>query len=275
MDGHLGNGAATFVQQQWMSILTEELEEATGQSGAANALEASWNRTCLQYQMQCSSPSSTSDECVAEYDPREGFLKANTGSASAIAGTTVCVAAYETQTKLLTFLNCGDSRAMLFNSIGDILLRTVDHVPEHEMSRFETAVKEGRRNYAMPECRMNQWRVKVGDYDYRVSRSLEGEFATSCGIIPVADIIQLSLDADYPGGFSGCSVVVATDGLWEVMDCEEVAKMVTRTRLKDPLSINEQHWVDSPSAKAMAKALCDVAIRRGTNDNVSCVVLFL
>jgi serine/threonine protein phosphatase PrpC len=206
----------------------------------------------VTYQNECIS----GDECVADYDPREGLLMANTGSKDAIAGTTTTVLALDKQTSHLAFLNCGDSRGLLVNSKGKVLYKTRDHTPEREAERL-TAGKEQGLLYKEPQCRMNRWAVEVGDYDYAVARSLEGPFATARGIVATADTDALQAEP-------GTTAVIASDGLYEIMDSDQVARLVTKMR-----------WEQGMSAGGAAKSLCYMAVEKGSSDNVSVVVVYI
>lgn len=198
------------------------------------------------------------DECsVAEYDSREGTLEGNTGSAVAVAGTTANLVALNKHVGQLAILNCGDSKSFGVKA-GKIAFETTEHNPELEIERF---MEEKERNpstqYMIPECRLSRWYVPVGNYEYAVSRSLEGPFATERGIISDADIKVLPAEA-------GTTIIIATDGLWEICGTEEVAKYVETMRYKL-----------EKSAADISKFLCSRAIEKGSTDNVSVVVLFL
>lgn len=117
-------------------------------------------------------------------------------------------------------------------------------------------MKEGLP-YSEPQCRLSRWRIPVGDYEYAVARSLEGPFATSRGIVSTPDVNVMQAE-------SRTTLLVATDGLWEVMDTEQVAKILTKLRFRERLSAGDA-----------AKSLCSVAIEKGSLDNVSAVVVYL
>jgi serine/threonine protein phosphatase PrpC len=130
----------------------------------------------------------------------------------------------------------------------------MDHTPEVEMERF---LQGQALNYSKPICRMSRWQLKVGEYIYMVSRSLEGQFATSKGVISDPDITTLQVQG------VDTILVVASDGLWEVMDSQEVVRDVTRMK---------QRGVSAANA---AKNLCAMALEKGSSDNVSVVVVYL
>jgi protein phosphatase PTC1 len=168
----------------------------------------------------------------------------------------VGVVALDKKTSYLAVLNCGDSRGLVIDSAGDLVFKTYDHKPERETERFAQGIKQGL-DYGVPGCRMSRWYVPVGDYEYAVSRSLEGPFATSRGIVSTPDISTLQATA-------GTTVVVASDGLWEVMDSTQVTNIAHRLRYEQGMSAGDA-----------AKTLCSMALERGSTDNVSVVILYL
>jgi len=98
--------------------------------------------------------------------------------------------------------------------------------------------------------------LEVGDYDYAVARSLEGPFATSKGIVSASDVSVVQVEP-------GMTAMVATDGLWEVIDSEEACLIVSSLRKQ------------KTSAGDAAKTLCSLAYDKASSDNVSVVVLYL
>lgn len=208
------------------------------------ALEAAWETACDTYRHGC-----LDEDCVAEYDPFEGILKANTGSSDLVAGTTASLVAIQDGT--MTVLNCGDSRSVLFGTDGKVRFATQDHSPYADMERLNSDPA-----YSTPKCSLSRWYLSVGDYQYAVARSLEGPFATSKGVVSDPDITSLPL--------TGESILVnASDGLFEVMDNEEVGKNVVQFRAQ------------GNSAGDAAKKLCSLAVEKGTSDNVSVIVVYL
>jgi serine/threonine protein phosphatase PrpC len=252
MDGHLGRAASNFVKEELPAIFSEELLLATNEIPAEDLLERAWARTCLTYRNGCIS----GGECVADYDVREGLLMANTGTVDAIAGTTTTIMALDKQTSRISFLNCGDSRGLIADANGRVTFETVDHTPERDIERFRKGKKQGLL-YKEPRCRMTKWQVSVGEYEYAVARSLEGPFATERGIVSTPDLNVVQAEP-------GTTAVIATDGLWEVMDSAQVAKILAKLRLQQSMSAGDA-----------AKTLCSMAVERGSSDNVSAVVVYL
>jgi len=249
MDGHGGAAASTLVSTEMPKLLSNEL--VVNRRSVPEALEESWSSVCETYQQQCTDP----DQCLADYDPKEGRLMANTGGEDLFAGTTVSVMALDEKTGKLTVLNCGDSRSLVATSNGSVRFTTRDHTPQSEEQRLVEGIEAGF-NYSLPKCRVARWSLSVGAYEYSVARSLEGPLATSKGIVSDPDVTKLSAD-------SGEILLSASDGLWEVMDSNEVALDLHKMRKQ------------GMSASDAAKALCSMALNKGTSDNVSAVVVFL
>jgi protein phosphatase 2C len=250
-DGHLGRAASSFVRDKFPDAFSEELAmQPNDAAHIDNALEAAWNQVCDDYKFEC-----RQESCTAEYDPREGVLLANTGSAEDVAGTTATLLAVETESSSLTLLNCGDSRAVVVRPDSTVTFQTADHSPGEELQRFILGREQGL-NYTSPICVMSRWVVRVGQYTYGVSRSLEGSYATSKGIISTPDVTKVPTER-------GMSVVVATDGLWEVIDSEEAGKIITHVRYNQGMSAGDA-----------AKTLCSMALEKGSKDNVSVVVVY-
>lgn len=253
MDGHLGTAASSFVAEKLPEAFSTELLRHDD-SSADKLLERSWNDVCDAYRALCDNE----EQCAAEYDAREGILMANTGSADAVAGTTAALMALDMQTSHLAILNCGDSRAIIIDGDGQVQFQTVDHSPgsEAELSRLEEGREQGLA-YSQPECRVSKWVLPVGEYVYALSRSLEGPFAASKGIVSTPD---MSLVQAEPGMTS----MAASDGLWEVISSNEASHILTKLRYEQQMSAGDA-----------SKTLCSLAVERGSSDNVSVVVVYL
>jgi len=273
-DGHGGIWASQSASQLVPSLLSE-LHTSTANRNLQESLQSAWETTCNTYRNGC-------DElggCVADYDPREGILVASTGSDDLTAGTTAAVVAMSKNpqdggSEMLEVLNCGDSRTILVgrpfqqeeqkrSSKSVVHFASRDHSPacEYEKQRLARGVENGL-SYSIPTCSLSQWRMKVGDYRYAVSRSLEGDFATSKGIVSDPEMTTINISEMLQQRENGV-IVIASDGLFEVMDNEEAGI--------DVLKMREQGM----SAADAAKGLCKIALNKGTNDNVSAVVIYL
>ena len=111
-----------------------------------------------------------------------------------------------------------------------VVFETRDHSPDDEMEIQR--LKRGKAmglDYSIPQCSMSSSWMAVGDYQYALCRSLEGSFVTSKGIVSDPDISTLNL-ASALADRRHCALVLACDGLFEVMSNEEVGKEVVRMR---------------------------------------------
>ena len=249
MDGHGGTAASTKVSMELPNVLTNQI--VVNHRPLEEALRDSWDSICQSYQLQCIDE----DQCVADYDAREGVLMANTGSEDLIAGTTASVLAVDETNGQLVALNCGDSRSLVVTADGKVQFVTQDHTPQTEEERLMQGRAAGL-DYSLPQCRISKWTIAAGGYEYSVGRSLEGPFVASKGIISDADISKTWI---APGEI----LVSATDGLWEVMDSDEVALDLYKMRKQ------------GIHARDAARSLCSMAIKKGTPDNVSVVVVYV
>lgn len=249
MDGHGGTSASKKVSTTLPTELTDQI--VVNRRPLESALTNAWEIVCRSYQVECQDQ----DLCVADYDTFEGVLKANTGSKDLVAGTTATVMALDETNGELIALNCGDSRSIIVTADGRVQLATKDHTPETEYDRIQEGINIGL-DYSVPTCKISKWTISAGKYEYSVGRSLEGPFVTSKGIVN---------DADVTSTFVGVGeiLVCATDGLWEVMDTEEVAMDVAKMRKQ------------GMNARDSARTICSMALRKGTSDNVSVVVVYL
>lgn len=251
-DGHLGNAASAFLRDELPDYMAEMFNSPEENNIAVERLaERAWNECCESYRVSCSS----GEDCTAVYNEIEGTLMAYTGGKDAVAGSTGTIVVLDQQAGQVALLNCGDSRSIVLDRDGKILFESVDHTPQTEMDRLANGREQGL-DYSIPKCFAGKWRLEVGEYDYAVARSLEGPFATSKGILGNVDVSSLPPP-------EGGTIILATDGLWEVMDSKQAAKHVTGWRRK------------GVSAQDIGRDMTTLAHRNGSSDNISVVILFL
>lgn len=77
-DGHAGTAASETASGILPALFTSEL--STSSDSIQVALENSWEVTCDTYRSGCDE----NGECVADYDPLNGILFAETGSADVV-----------------------------------------------------------------------------------------------------------------------------------------------------------------------------------------------
>lgn len=188
------------------------------------------------------------------------------------AGTTATLAAISLNpsgTSEMTVLNCGDSRTLLIGEHKNkadesvVAFETRDHSPddEKEIERLQRGKDQGL-DYSVPECAMGQSYLRVGDFQYALCRSLEGEYVTSKGVVSTPDVTTLRL-SEVLDERQNCALLLSCDGLFEVMSNEEVGREVVRMRK------------EGYKAGEVAKNLCGQALKKGSYDNISTIVVYL
>lgn len=272
-DGHGGDAASKSLAQLLPSLFSVELAgKLTGGKDKAtsedlrSAIESAYDIACQTYRNGCDDL----ETCVADYDPREGIILAAQGASDVIAGSTATVAVLfsEGGADELSVLNCGDSRTLVIGkprggSSKDSVVHfsTRDHSPSCEIE-IERLLRGKERGFSQPLCRMGRWRIKVGDFTYGLARSLEGSFATSKGIVSDPDISAVNLTDMLAAREQAC-IIIASDGLFEVIDNEECGRYVIKCR------------EEGLEASLAAKQLTKLAIDKGSPDNVSIVVIYI
>jgi len=137
--------------------------------------------------------------------------------------------------------NVGDSRAVLCTQ-GQAIQLSVDHKPNH------VSEKERIENLGGMVCWAGTWRVAGM---LAVSRAFGDRILKK---FVVADpfttkIEELNKDHEF--------LILATDGVWDVINNEEAVQMI--------------HQESNP--QKAASHLTEVAINRGSTDNISCTVI--
>jgi len=146
--------------------------------------------------------------------------------------------------------NLGDSRALLVRS-GKPVPMSVDHKPfdEEEKSRIERAggkVFWGRVNGKLAVSRA------IGDFVHKGEENVkpENQMVT---IIPEVKIFHRKEEDSF--------VVLACDGVWDVLSNEDVANLVTTAFTKGEKDCNN-----------LAKIIVEGAYSKGSTDNITAVV---
>lgn len=182
-------------------------------------------------------------------------------------GATV-VAAWILAENTLLVANIGDSRAVLCHNSTAITL-TRDHKPDSPKEKSRIEASGGRVVWSglvddagEPVPDAGVYRVNgnlalsraVGDRSERPAICAEPEFT----------VMTLDDQAQF--------VILATDGLWDVMTAQDVVDLV-EWKLQERIDGNEAHTKLVQSK--MAEFLVAEALRRGTYDNVTVVIMWL
>ncbi|XP_071388610.1 protein phosphatase 1B isoform X1 [Centroberyx affinis] len=153
----------------------------------------------------------------------------------------------------LFFINCGDSRAVLYRN-SHVCFSTLDHKPcnPREKERIQNAggsVMIQRVNGSLAVSRA------LGDYDYKC---VDGKGPTEQLVSPEPEVFEMvrALEQDQ-------FVVLACDGIWDVMSNEELCEFV-RSRLEV-----------SDDLERVCNEVVDTCLHKGSRDNMSVVLVCL
>ena len=157
-------------------------------------------------------------------------------------GTTLVAALFLGQR--LFVANVGDSRSVLVQSDGTAIAMSYDHKPgrKDEKSRIEAL---GGRIF-----HFGVWRVEG---ILAVSRAI-GDRMLKRFVTSDPEFEQRTIDAERDA-----YIVLATDGVWDVISNRDCGRLICR----------------QPDAQTAAEVLLTEAIRRGSADNLCCVVVDL
>ncbi|KAM9476842.1 protein phosphatase 1B isoform 1-T2 [Clarias gariepinus] len=151
------------------------------------------------------------------------------------------------------FINCGDSRALLCRD-ARVRFSTLDHKPcdPREKERIQNAggsVMIQRVNGSLAVSRA------LGDYDYKC---VEGKGPTEQLVSPEPEVFEISRVPEEDE-----FVVLACDGIWDVMSNEELCAFV-RARLEV-----------SNDLEKVCNEVVDTCLHKGSRDNMSVVLVCL
>uniref|UniRef100_A0A3B4ZF15 Protein phosphatase 1B n=1 Tax=Stegastes partitus TaxID=144197 RepID=A0A3B4ZF15_9TELE len=151
------------------------------------------------------------------------------------------------------FINCGDSRAVLYRN-SDVCFSTLDHKPcnPRERERIQNAggsVMIQRVNGSLAVSRA------LGDYDYKC---VDGKGPTEQLVSPEPEVFAM-VRAPEQDQF----VILACDGIWDVMSNEELCEFVkSRLEVCDDL-------------ERVCNEVVDTCLHKGSRDNMSVVLVCL
>lgn len=233
-DGHGGAEVSDYAKNNLIPFLKENMI---------------FNSTNFAYELQ---------RGIVNFD-RE-LLKDGLGNTS---GTTLC-GVYVEDDKLYC-ANLGDSRAVLYGKDGEILPLSKDHKPQQEEMRIEKAggrVDRGRVNGYLRTARA------LGDsfgglkkIDELLNGVAEGTSIENFPKHPVSNIADVAIVSRKP---EHEFIVIASDGLWDVMDNEKVRDFV------------KQKVCENESLKVVAEKLVEAAKDRSpqyNRDDISVIIV--
>jgi len=173
-------------------------------------------------------------------------------------GTTACVALVLGSERVVC-ANAGDSRSVVVRRDGSIARLSRDHKPGTPDETRRITEMGGRVMYMG-----GRWRVEGS---LAVSRGI-GDAALKPYISSEPELVEYDLDED------DLFLVVATDGIWDVMENEYLANIVLR-KATTAAGENDGRKADPVRLRAIGRQLCDEARRQGSSDNLCAIVVDL
>ncbi|CAN8239549.1 unnamed protein product [Cochlearia groenlandica] len=259
-DGHGGYQVADYCRDRLHFALAEEIERIKDELCKRNTGEGrqvQWEKvftSCFltvdgEISGKIGRPAVGSSDSVLEV------------VASATVGSTAVVALVCSSHIVVS--NCGDSRAVLFRS-KEAMPLSVDHKPDRddEYARIERA-----------GGKVIQWQGARVLGVLAMSRSI-GDRYLKPYVIPEPEVTFM------PRSREDDCLILACDGLWDVMSNQEVCEIARRRILMwhkkhgaPPLA--ERGKGADPACQAAAEYLSVLALRKGSKDNVSVIVVDL
>lgn len=227
-DGHRGEGAAAYASSHLPELLLQNCRASGTPSEALSSTFVQLDQGMFTHQ----AASAGGARLVAStgQDQHPGC----TALAALVLPGRLCVA------------NTGDSRAVLCRD-GQAVPLTMDHTTAREDERARIVAAGGRLRW-----HAGSWRI--GDVGLQVTRSLGDFDEKRNGLTATPEITDMALTRREQ------FVVLATDGLWDVITNEEAVGLVMDT-VKQP--------------DMCAKRLVTEAVARGSADNITVTVMFL
>ncbi|KAL8137210.1 hypothetical protein V2J09_003211, partial [Rumex salicifolius] len=263
-DGHGGCQVANYCRERLHLALAEEIEvlkEELQNGSSATSCQEQWEKAFIRCFVKVDEevrgvrqPKVVGDGSEARTDPIAPETVGSTAVAAIVCSTHIIVA------------NCGDSRAVLCRRGKAPLPLSDDHKPDRkdEWDRIEAA-----------GGKVIQWN------GYRVfgvlamSRSIGDGYFKPCVIAdPEVMFVPRAKDDDL--------IILATDGLWDVMTneeaCDAARKRILVWHKKNGggahLTEDRGKSID-PAAQAAADYLSKLASQKGSKDNISVIVVDL
>lgn len=257
-DGHGGSQAALFCKERLHEVLAEELKVLGGNAQD----ETQWQQVATAcFGRVDAEVLSGGIVCRNDCITHEGNNESSCGQriTSEAVGTTAVVAIVGSSQ--IVVANCGDSRAILSRGGRPVVL-SQDHKPDRpdEMERIEAA---GGRVFFWNGPRV------LGVL--AMSRAIGDKYLKPYVIAKPEVTINARSDEDE-------CLILASDGLWDVLSnevvCEVARRCLSGRSHRSYSGLQAEGRDDSPAAIAAA-LLTKLAIARGSQDNITVVVVDL
>lgn len=256
-DGHGGCQVANYCRDRLHLALAEEIEVLTREFHDQNCGGVSHQQQWENAFVRCFVKVDEEVRGVRQISPDtkiEAIAPETVGSTAVVA--IVC-------SSHILVANCGDSRAVLCRAKAPMPL-SVDHKPDRSDERDRIEAAGGK---------VIQWN------GYRVlgvlamSRSIGDGYLKPC-IIPDPEVMFV------PRVKEDDFLILASDGLWDVMTndeaCEAARRRILLWHKKNGANLSQDRGKSNdPAAQAAAEYLSKLAYQKGSKDNISVIVVDL
>ncbi|KAK9054758.1 hypothetical protein SSX86_025837 [Deinandra increscens subsp. villosa] len=249
-DGHGGSQVANYCRDRIHTALQEELKVMKQElvKGTVNdSIQTSWEKVFTN--------------CFQKVDAEVGGTTTSEPVAPETVGSTAVVALI--CSSHIVVANCGDSRAVLYRGKEAIALSN-DHKPnrDDEYARIEAA-----------GGKVIQWKGHRVFGVLAMSRSI-GDGYLKPWIIPEPEITFTARVREDE------VLILASDGLWDVISNEEACEVARKKILiwhkkYGGSQVERNHNGVDPAAQVAADYLSGLALQKGSNDNISVIVVDL
>ncbi|WVZ99429.1 hypothetical protein U9M48_044727 [Paspalum notatum var. saurae] len=258
-DGHGGAEVANYCRQRLQALLSQELRllgEDLGEMGEADMTER-WDELFSKcFQRVDDEVSGRASRLVGGVQEARPVAAENVGSTAVVA--VVC-------SSHVVVANCGDSRVVLCRGKEPVPL-SIDHKPDRKDERARIEAQGGK---------VIQWNGYRVSGILAMSRSIGDRYLKPFVIPkPEVTIVPRAKDDDC--------LILASDGLWDVVSNEEACKVARRQiqlwhKNNDVTAslCDEGDESTDPAAQAAADYLMRLALKKGTEDNVTVIVVDL
>ena len=228
-DGHRGSAAAEFCANHLASFCYAAWFDA---GSAAEVLRAAFVNMDVAFRVQRGEDPAGGAKAPVDAQPPE--YPGATAAAALIVDD------------MLYLANAGDCRAIL-STKGAISALSTDHNTGNAAERARVLAAGGT-------IALKYDTLRVGEAAIQVTRSIGDGDLKNAGVTAEPEVAARRLTADDEW------LVLATDGLWDVLSHEDVGGMI-RDTVKQPAMVGQRLVME--------------ALTRGSADNITCIVVFL
>ncbi|KAL7448879.1 hypothetical protein ACHAWC_000999 [Mediolabrus comicus] len=171
-------------------------------------------------------------------------------------------------TRTIISANVGDSRAILGQNKQAIDL-TRDHKPNDEVERNRVVQLGGTVDWCGQVDALGKPVERTGVYRINGNLALSRSIGDRSERPWVSSEVDIKLHTIEEDDDVDSFIILASDGLWDVMSSQEVVSYVHQVLDNTPQAHKDE------SRKSMAKDVVEEALRRGSSDNITVTVIWL